>query len=182
MSRPGLRLTEQRRGELSEEFQRARGNKDLDMCLRIQALLLVSQGSREIDAANIVGVGRRTVQDWIHRYRQGGIAALAKGPFQGGKSKLTDEQKAELSRIIEAGPQNADLDTGVWTTPIIVKLVRDLFGVSYHPDYMGKLLHKLGYSVQCPGKKSSKTDENLQMTWRLNELPKIKKKSGKIEA
>jgi|SRR5271157_2642131 len=182
MSKPGLRLTEQQRSELSEEFQRARGDKDLDMCLRIQALLLVSKGSREIDAANIVGVGRRTVQDWIHLYRQGGIPGLAKGPFQGGKSKLTDEQKAELSRIIEAGPQGAGLDTGVWTTPIIVKLVKDLFGISYHPDYMGRLLHKLGYSVQYPGKRSSKTDENLQMTWRLNELPQIKKKPRKSEA
>jgi hypothetical protein len=56
MSRPGLRLTEQQREELSREFQRARGNKDLDMCLRIQALLLVSQGNREIDAANMIGV------------------------------------------------------------------------------------------------------------------------------
>ncbi len=182
MSRPGLRITGQQRRELSEEFQRARGTKDLDMCLRIQALLLVSQGNREIDAAKIVGAGRRTVQDWIHRYRQGGIRALAKGPFQGGKSKLTDEQKAELSRIIEAGPQDAGLDTGVWTTPIIVKLVKDLFGVSYHPDHMGRLLHKLRYSVQYPGKKSSKADENLQMTWRLTELPQIKKKPSKMEA
>lgn len=181
MSRPGLRLSEQQRRTLSEEFQLARGNKDLDMCLRIQALLLVSQGSREIDAADIVGVGRRTVQDWIHRYRRGGIRTLAKGPFQGGKSRLTHEQKAELSRIIEAGPQDAGLDTGVWTTPIIVKLVKDLFGVSYHPDHMGRLLHKLGYSVQYPGKKSSKSDENLQMIWRLNELPQIKKKPGKME-
>jgi transposase len=182
MSRPGLRLTEHQRGELAEEFQRARGNKDLDMCLRIQALLLVSQGNREIDAANIVGAGRRTVQDWIHRYRRGGIRALAKGPFRGGKSKLADEQKAELSRIIEAGPQDAGMDTGVWTTPIITKLVKDLFDVSYHPDHMGRLLHKLGYSVQYPGKKLSKADENLQMTWRLNELPHIKKKRSKMEA
>jgi len=182
MSKPGLRLTEQQRRELGEEFQRVRGNKDLDMCLRIQALLLVSQGNREIDAANIIGAGRRTVQDWIHRYRLGGIHALAKGPFQGGKSRLTEDQKKELSSIIEAGPPEAGLDTGVWTTPIIVKLVKDLFGVSYHPDYMGRLLHKLGYSVQYPGKNSSKTDEKLQMTWRLNELPQIKKKPGKMEA
>jgi len=181
MSRAGLRLTEQQRGELSREFQRVRGNKDLDMCLRIQALLLVSQGHRETDAANMIGVGRRTLQDWIHRYRQGEIRTLAKGPFQGGKSKLTDEQKAELARIIEAGPQEAGLDTGVWTTPIIVKLVKDLFGVSYHPDYLGRLLHRLGYSVQYPGKESSKADENLRMTWRLAELPQIKKKPGEME-
>jgi len=181
MSRPGLRLTERQREDLNRAFQRARGNKDLDMCLRIQALLVVSQGNREIDAANMIGVGRRTVQDWIHRYRLGGVGALAKGPFQGGKSKLTDEQKAELSRIIESGPQEAGLDTGVWTTPIMVKMVKDLFGVSYHPDHMGRLLHKLRYSVQYPRKRSSKADENLQMSWRLNDLPQIKKKPGRME-
>ena len=93
MSKPGLRLTEREGSELSEEFQRARGNKDLDVCLRIQPLLLVNQGSREIDTANIVGVGRRPVQDWIHRYRQGGIPGLAKGPFQGGVSERNDTSK-----------------------------------------------------------------------------------------
>jgi hypothetical protein len=58
MARPGLRLKDRQRKDLMEEFQLARGNKDLDMCLRIQALLLVSQGNREIDAANMIGVGR----------------------------------------------------------------------------------------------------------------------------
>ena len=52
---------------------------------------------------------------------------MAKGPLKGAQSRLTDEQKNELSRIIAAGPQEAGLDTGVWTTPIIVKLVKDLF-------------------------------------------------------
>jgi transposase len=178
MARPGLRLKEQQRKDLMEEFQLARGNKDLDMCLRIQALLLVSQGNREIDAANMIGVGRRTVQDWIHRFRSGGIPGLGKGPFQGGKSRLTDAQKTELSRIIEAGPQEVGLDTGVWTASIVVKLVKDLFGISYHPDHMGRILHRLGYSVQYPGRSLSRADENLQRTWLRNELPEIKKKPG----
>ncbi len=182
MPRPGLRLSEPERKNLAVQYQSARFHKDLDMCLRIQALMLVSQGNRERDVAAIIGVGRRTLQDWIHRYRQGGVRALAKGPFQGGKSKLTDEQKADLSRIIEAGPQNAGLDTGVWTTPIIVKLVKDLFGVSYHPDHMGKILHGLRFSVQYPGKNLSKADEKAQQTWRLEELPAIKKKPKRNEA
>ena len=44
LARPGLRLTQQQRAELTEEFRVARGNKDLDMCLRIQPLLLASRG------------------------------------------------------------------------------------------------------------------------------------------
>jgi len=182
MPKPGLRLSEPERKNLAARYQDARFHKDLDMCLRIQALVLVSRGNRERDVADVIGVGRRTLQDWIHRYRVKGILGLAKGPFKGAKSRLTDEQKAELSRIIAAGPQEAGLDTGVWTTPIIVKLVRDLFGVSYHPDHMGKILHGLRFSVQYPGKNLSKADEKAQQTWRLEELPAIKKKPKRKEA
>ena len=182
MPRPGLRLLEPERKNLAAHYRSSRFHKDLDMCMRIQALLLVSQGHRERDVAQVIGVGRRTLQDWIHRYRVKGIPGLAKGPFKGARSRLTDEQKAELSRIIAAGPQEAGLDTGVWTTPIIVKLVRDLFGVSYHPDHMGKILHGLRFSVQYPGKNLSKADEKAQQTWRLEELPAIKKKPKRNEA
>lgn len=81
----------------------------------------------------------------------------------------------ELSGIIEAGPQGVSLDTGVGTTSIVVKLVKDSFDVSYYPDHMGRILHGLGYSVQRPGKKLSKADENLQRTWSRDEPPEIKK-------
>lgn len=176
MPRAGLRLSEHERRELAAEYQDARFRDDLDRCLRIQGLLLVSRGNRETDVAEVIGVGRRTLQDWIHRYRLMGISGLTKGPFLGSKSRLTDEQKVELSRIIAAGPQEAGLDTGVWTTTIIAKLVRDRFGVSYHPDHMGKILHGLRFSVQYPGKQLSKADEKAQQTWILEELPAIKKK------
>jgi transposase len=176
MARPGLRLSQRECEDLATQYRHARFHRDLDMCLRIQALLLVSRGNRESDVAEVVGVGRRTLQDWIHRYRANGIPGLAKGPFKGAKSRLTDEQKAELSRIIAAGPLEAGLDTGIWTTRIIVKLVRDLFGVSYHPDHMGKILHGLRFSVQYPGKTLSKADKKAQQTWRMEELPAIKKK------
>ena len=182
MPRVGLRLSEQGRRELAAEYQDARFHDDLDKCLRIQGLLLVSRGNREKDVAEVIGVGRRTLQDWIHRYRVRGIPGLTKGPFPGSKSGLSDEQKAELSRIIAAGPQEAGLDTGVWTTKIIVKLVRDLFGVSYHPDHMGKILHGLRFSVQYPGRELSKADEKAQQTWILEELPAIKKKPKRSRA
>jgi len=182
MPKPGLRLSERDRRDLAARYQDARFEEDLDMCLRIQGLLLVSQGNRQRDVAEIIGVGRRTLQDWIYRYRVKGISGLEKGPFKGAQSRLTDEQKGELSRIIAAGPQGAGLDTGVWTTPIIVKLVHDLFGVSYHPDHMGKILHRLRFSVQYPGRNLSKADEKAQRTWRLEELPAIKKKPRRNEA
>ena len=43
MPRPGLRLSEPERRNLAADYQNARFHKDLDMCLRIQALVLVNR-------------------------------------------------------------------------------------------------------------------------------------------
>lgn len=179
MSRPALSLSEQEQKELKEEYQRSRGNKDLDMCLRIQGLLLVNRGYRERDAAEMIGVGRRTLQEWIRRYKLRGIPALIKGPFKGAKCRLTDAQKAELSRIIEAGPQEVGLDSGVWTARIVAKVVKELFGVSYHPSHIGRILQGLGYSPKRARKKASKSDDELGKAWQLKRLPSIRKKLAK---
>ncbi len=108
MPRPGLRLAEAQREQLIIEFQRARDSKDLDMVSRIQGLLLVSEGMGERRAAQIVGVGRRTLQDWILKFRQRGLKGLVKGPYPGRRPKLTPDQFRELAQLIERGPENAE--------------------------------------------------------------------------
>lgn len=175
MPRPGLRLAQTGREELSIEFQRARDRKDLDMVSRIQGLLLVSEGMAERRAAHIVGVGRRTLQDWISRYRKGGFPALVKGPYPGRKPKLTQAQLAELDRIIEQGPESAGLDTGVWTAPLVADLVKKLFGIRYHPDHMRRILRRLQFSVQLPTRELSRADPEEQARWFDHEREAIKK-------
>jgi putative transposase len=175
MPRVGLRLSRNQEAELKDRYQSARGRKDLDMCLRIQGLLLVHRGNTESVAADMIGVGRRTLQVWIRRYRQRGISGLVKGPYLGGRSRLTEEQKAELSEIIATGPEEAGFDTGVWIAPMVVKLVKDLYGVSYSASQIGRILHKLRFSLQYPTRKPSKADEKAEEQWRAEDLPAIKK-------
>ena len=175
MPRPGLRLSRSQEAELKERYEGAKARKDFDMCLRIQGLLLVHRGNTEVVAADTIGVGRRTLQVWIRRYRQRGISGLVKGPYPGGRSRLTEEQKQELSGIIAAGPEKAGFDTGVWIAPMVVKLVKDLYGVSYSASQIGRILHKLRFSLQYPTRKPSKADEKAEEQWRAEDLPAIKK-------
>jgi transposase len=159
MPRPGLRLSEQYKEDLLVKYRSSQYHKDLDKCLRIQGLLLVSRSHWERDVTEIIRAGRRTLRGWIHRNCEKGIPGLAKGLFKGAKSKLTAEKMAELSSIIAAGSQEVGLHIGIWTTPIVIKLVKDLYGASYDPDHLGKMLHELRFSVQCPGIKLLKADE-----------------------
>jgi len=167
---------------LRQAYQMARGRKDSDMAERIQGLLLVSEGMGERRAAQIVGVGRRTLQDWISRYRRGGLEALVKGPYPGRKPKLTQAQFAELDRIIEQGPESAGLDTGVWTAPLAADLVKKLFGVRYHPDHMRRILRRLQFTVQLPTRELSRADPEEQALWLDHELQAIKKRLNRSAA
>lgn len=89
MPRAGLRLSKVQTEELDQEYQVARAPKEFDLTQRMQGPLLVSQGMVERRAAQILGVGRRTLEDWIFRYRRGGLEALVKEPYPGRKRKLT---------------------------------------------------------------------------------------------
>lgn len=175
MPRVGLRLSRSQETELKERYRDAKVRKDLDMCLRIQGLLLVHRGNTESMTADTIGVGRRTLQDWIRRYRQQGVSGLVKGPYLGGRSRLTEDQKAELSGIIAAGPEKAGFDTGVWIAPMVAKLVKDLYGVSYSASQIGRILHKLRFCLQYPTRKPSKANEKAEEQWRAERLPAIKK-------
>jgi transposase len=182
MPRVGLRLSRVQEAELKDRYQSAKARKDLDMCLRTQGLLLVNRGNTEIVVADLIGVGRRTLQVWIRHYRQHGISGLVKGPYLGGRSRLTQDQKAELSGIIAAGPEKAGFDTGVWIASMVVKLVRDLYGVSYSSSQIGRILHELRFPLQYPTRKPSKADEKAEEQWRTEDLPAIKKSETRERA
>jgi len=71
------------------------------------ALALVLEGSDRTTAANTCGRDRQTLRDWVHRYNQDGLAGLRNRAPPGAQAKLTEAQKMELARLVEAGPDRA---------------------------------------------------------------------------
>jgi transposase len=67
------------------------------------------------------------------------------------------------------------MDTGVWTSPIIVDLVKLRFRIAYSPSQIRRVLHELGFSLQYPRQELSKADKKRQATWLKEELPEKKK-------
>ncbi|MGO9571119.1 MAG: hypothetical protein ACLP5H_26640 [Desulfomonilaceae bacterium] len=66
-SETGLKLSISQERELKEEYQRAKAQKDPEICSRIQRLLLVRRGNSEIVTAHTIDVGRMTLQDEAQR-------------------------------------------------------------------------------------------------------------------
>jgi transposase len=52
------------------------------------------------------------------------------------------------------------------------------FGVSYHQNYISRLLHDLGWSVQKPEQRAIERDEDLIRAWLSRDWPRIKKSAA----
>jgi hypothetical protein len=84
--------------------------------------------------------------------------------------------------IVEAGPQSAGYQSGVWTGPMIGDLIEARFSVRYHNHHVPRLLHQLGFSVQRPRKRLARADAEAQEYWLRVRFPAIKKKRAPVAA
>jgi transposase len=159
---------------LEQERELARQNGDLDLFLKTSCILRVSDGHFQKDVAEMFGVPLRTLEWWIELYRTAGVHALVKGPYPGKKPRLTLDQQDKLAQIIEAGPEKAGLDTGVWTATIVKSLVKARFGISYGLSQIRRILRKHRLSVQVPRRDPAKADPEKQKEWTEKDLPEIK--------
>ena len=124
----------------------------------------------------MVGVDPRSVRRWIAAHRSGGKKALRAVAASGRPPKLTDAQRQELEKQLLKGAQSAGFPTDLWTCPRVAEYIRRKFGVRYHVDHVGRLLHALDWSPQKPTRKALERDEQAIQNWVKKVWPAIKKK------
>jgi transposase len=97
-------------------------------------------------AAKIGGMDRQTLRDWVHRFNASGPEGLIDNWTEGPKPRLSAEQLAQLAQIVEAGPDPKKDGVVRWRRIDLKRVIAEKFGVDFHSRYVGKLLHKLGFS------------------------------------
>jgi transposase len=150
---------------------------DKMVCRRL-AVELLEDGKTLADVAERLGVSQSSVKRWKKAFRQGGLAALAPKRHPGPKSKLSASQKVQLRKILVRGARAAGFATDLWTCPRVAQVVERTFGVSYHPDHLGRILHDMGFSPQKPLRRARERDESAIARWRKRDWPRIKKRAG----
>ena len=131
----------------------------------------------QIEIAHKVKVHPRTIRRWIKSYREEGIDGLKPLPGQGKPpKKLSDKEFSKLEKILLKGALAAGFPTDLWTCPRIVEVIKEEFGVTYHPDHMTRVLRGLGWSPQKPTRRAIEKDEKQIKNWTKKDWSKIKKK------
>jgi transposase len=145
------------------------------MARRVMAVELLQDGKLLTEVAELLSVSVSSVKRWKKVFQQGGLAALAPKRHPGPKPKLSMSQRRRVREILLRGPLAAGFSTDLWTCRRVAEVVQREFGVAYHPDHLGRILHDLGFSPQKPQRRARERDEAAIERWRRCDWPRIKK-------
>ena len=137
--------------------------------------LLKSGKLSQSEIARQLGVSRTTVSDWAKKIEEKGIRGLRKRKAAGSQSKLDLSQKKKLKSMLDRGALANDFPTDRWTLERVQQLIQRKFEITYHPNYLNRLLRKLGFSPQKPLPQAIEQDKALVEAWLQQDWPRIKK-------
>jgi len=132
----------------------------------------------QAEIARHLGVTEAAVSKWKRQLLEEGPQVLQARKATGRPPKLDDVAKAELVKKLEEGAIAAGFPTEQWTQARVKKLIKREFGVTYHQNYISRLLDDLGWSVQKPDPRAIERDEELIHAWLSRDWPRIKKSAA----
>ena len=154
---------------------RLKGSADLLEDRRKRALALLDSGHSLNEVGRRIGCHASSVMRWRDARRRGGAQALRVRFSPGRPWKLSPAQRKRLVGLLLEGPSAQGYRTNLWTTARIAAVVQRAFGVRYHRDHVGRLMHSLQWSPQKPERRAWERDENNIARWKQKDWPRIKK-------
>ena len=96
---------------------------------------------------------------WYHKWKEGGAPALHRRSPGGPRPKLSPQQLQQWEHELLKGPRHHGYKTQLGTLQRITRLIKRLFGVSYHPGHVFKILRAMGWSCQQPARQAREREE-----------------------
>ena len=159
-------------GDLERLRQLVRDERKAIQRDRYRVVLLAAQahaGDMEMTREQIAvaaGRSRQFVDEWVGRYRTGGIDHLHARKQPGNRPSLTPEQQAAFKARLLAGP-TADRDGGVCALrgKDAQRILDAEFGVPLKLSAVYEWMHRVGLSCLKPRPRHRKNDKQIMNEW-----------------
>jgi transposase len=165
-----MNVTLQDPADLVTLQERVRSESNSKQRDRLRAVLLAAEGEdgQELegdDIAKRLGRSPRFVDQWLARYRSGGLAGIQPGKAKGQKPKLPVEKQQAFKARLLAGPTESD--GGVCTLRGVdaQQILAREFGVEMALSGVYQLMHRLNLSCLKPRPLHRKNDPQAVADW-----------------
>jgi transposase len=117
-------------------------------------------------------VNRSSVYRWLRQAKT--TDGLAAKPHYGPAPRLSPMQYERLEKLLVQGAKAHGWTTDLWTCARIAELIQRHFGVSFHHDHVGRLLHeRLDWTPLKPRRKARERKEEEIESWKRDTFPRI---------
>lgn len=124
--------------------------------------------------AEALMISRGTIYNWLALYRSGGWHSLDAGKRGGRRPKLDGKAfKWIYDTVTMKRPEQFKFKFALWTSKMLVKLIKDKFGVSMSKSSVCRLLKQIGLSSQRPVWRAYQQDPEKVDDWLNERFPAI---------
>lgn len=113
---------------------------------RAVALLALDEGRSVGEVAQLLGVSRQSVYNWVQAFAQSPQPETLCDDFGGGRPTLwTEQAQALLSECLRLRPEELGYTDANWTVPLLRACLHDRIGLRLSEDTIRRRLQELGY-------------------------------------
>jgi len=133
---------------------------------RLHGVLLVAQGMSCPEVARLLGDAPRTVEYWIRRFEEHGLAGLAEGERTGRPTRLNDEQLVRIGLALRKPPSAAGLSGNLWDGKTLSSYIAQSFGVELGVRQSQRLFRRFGFRLRKPRPVIAHADPERQQAYK----------------
>ena len=142
---------------------------------RLHGVLLVAQGMSCPEVSHLLGDSPRTVEYWVRRFEEKGLAGLVEGERSGRPGRLNDEQMEEIKSALRQPPESVGIATGLWDGKGLSAFIKKRYGVALGVRRCQYMFNSFGFRRRKPRPLIARADPELQAAYK--KTPKARSRS-----
>ena len=135
---------------------------------RLHGVLLVAQGTSCREVARLLGDAPRTVQYWVHRFEEQGLAGLQEGERTGRPQRLSAKQMRAISRVLRQDARQAGMNVTMWDGKTLSSWITRQYGIQVGTRQCQRLFRKLDFRLLKPRPVIAKANPARQKRHKKN--------------
>ena len=150
---------------LQQEIQRSEESR---YDHRLHGVLLVAQGMTCPEVARLLGDAARSVEYWVHRFDQQGLAGLTEGERPGRPSRLDDKHVKDINRVLRGKPSDAGMRVNLWDGKTLSGWIDKAYGIQMGVRQCQRLFRQLEFRLRKPRPVLARADPVRQKKHKKN--------------
>jgi len=138
---------------------------------RLHGVLLVAQGVNCCQVSELLGDAPRTVEYWVRRFEEKGLAGLQEGQRPGRPSRLSPQQVLDLQEALRKRPSDFGLEGNLWDGKTLAAHIKRKYRLNLGARQCRRFFRQWKFRLVKPRPVIARADPARQAEHKKNSKP-----------